>query len=68
MSQRTQSIVALPGHHTAGRTRGIVHTIKDGIVMENANLMREVERMVRKSKEGVSPVNVITTPFLPARP
>jgi N-acyl-D-aspartate/D-glutamate deacylase len=50
------------------RTRGIVHTIKDGIVMENANLMREVERMVRKSKEGVSPSNVITAPFLPTRP
>ena len=50
------------------RTRGIVHTIKDGVVMENANLMREVERMVRQSKQGVSPSNVITAPFLPARP
>ena len=50
------------------RTRGIVHTIKDGVVMENANLMREVERMVRQSKQGVSPSNVITAPFLPERP
>lgn len=48
------------------RTTGVVHTIKDGIVMENANLMREVEAMVRKSKAGVSPVNVISRPFLPA--
>lgn len=46
------------------RTSGVVHTIKDGIVMENANLMREVEAMVRKSKVGVSPVNVISKPFL----
>jgi len=46
------------------RTTGVVHTIKDGIVMENANLMREVEAMVRKSKVGVSPVNVISRPFL----
>jgi cytosine/adenosine deaminase-related metal-dependent hydrolase len=48
------------------RTKGAVHTIKDGIVMENANLMREVEAMVRKSKEGVSPVNEVTRPFLRA--
>ncbi len=46
------------------RTSGVVHTIKDGVVMENANLMREVEAMVRKSKAGVSPVNVISKPFL----
>ncbi len=46
------------------RTGGIVHTIKDGVVMENANLMREVEKMVAKSKQGVSPVNVISEPFL----
>jgi hypothetical protein len=48
------------------RTTGIVHTIKDGVVTENANLMREVERMVERSKRGVSPVNVISQPFLRA--
>ena len=49
------------------RTEGIVHTIKDGIVIENAKLMAEVEKIVAKSKEGVSPVNVITAPFLPGK-
>ena len=33
------------------RTRGIVHTTKDGIVIENANLMRDVEVMVREAKK-----------------
>ena len=46
------------------RTQGIVHTIKDGIVIENAKLMSEVEKIVARSKQGVSPVNVITAPFL----
>ena len=34
------------------------HTIKDGIVVENARLMEEVERMVAESKEegGENPV------------
>ena len=32
------------------RTRGIVHTIKDGVVINNPRLMEEVERMVAKSK------------------
>lgn len=45
------------------RTRGIVHTIKDGIVTDNARLMEEVERMVAKSKEGVGP-NPVTEPFV----
>lgn len=45
------------------RTAGIVHTIKDGVVMENAKLMEEVARMVAKSKEGVGP-NVETAPFV----
>ena len=35
------------------RTKGIIHTIKDGIVIENARLMDEVEKMVAKSKQGV---------------
>lgn len=47
------------------RTRGIVHTIKDGVVIENARLMAEVERMVANSKRGVDPANPVTAPFLP---
>ena len=46
------------------RTKGIVHTIKDGIVIENARLMTEVERMVTKSKQGVPASNAVTSPFL----
>lgn len=46
------------------RTRGIVHTIKDGIVIENERLMEEVERMVAESKEGVPPENVVNEPFV----
>ena len=48
------------------RTRGIVHTIKDGIVIENEQMMEEVARMVARSKEGVGP-NVTNAPFLPGR-
>lgn len=48
------------------RTRGIVHTIKDGIVIENARLMEEVARMVARSKQGVGS-NVATEPFVPGR-
>jgi hypothetical protein len=47
------------------RTKGIVHTIKDGIVIENARLMAEVEKMVAKSKQGVPASNAVTSPFLP---
>jgi hypothetical protein len=46
-----------------GRTAGIVHTIKDGIVIENARLMEEVARMVSQSKVGVA-ANVETEPFV----
>ncbi len=45
------------------RTKGIVHTIKDGIVISNARLMKEVERMVAKSKEGIGP-SVVEEPFM----
>ncbi|MGH7551993.1 MAG: amidohydrolase family protein [Longimicrobiales bacterium] len=45
------------------RTKGIVHTIKDGVVIENAKLMAEVERMVARSKEGVN-ANAENAPFL----
>jgi len=44
------------------RTKGIVHTIKDGIVINNARLMEEVERMVAASKEGIGP-SAILAPF-----
>ena len=47
------------------RTKGIVHTIKDGIVIENERLMEEVERMVAKSKQNVPATNAVTEPFLP---
>jgi hypothetical protein len=46
------------------RTKGIIHTIKDGIVIENARLMDEVEKMVTKSKQGVPASNAVTSPFL----
>lgn len=46
------------------RTKGIVHTIKDGIVIENARLMDEVEKMVAKSKANVPAANAVTGPFL----
>jgi cytosine/adenosine deaminase-related metal-dependent hydrolase len=45
------------------RSRGIVHTIKDGIVINNSRLMEEVERMVAASKEGVDP-SVVEKPFV----
>jgi imidazolonepropionase-like amidohydrolase len=48
------------------RSRGIVHTIKDGVVIENARLMAEVERMVARSKQHVPAANAVTAPFLPA--
>ncbi len=48
------------------RTKGIVHTIKDGVVMNNERLMEEVERMVAKSKQGVPAANAATEPFLPS--
>lgn len=46
------------------RTNGIVHTIKDGVVIENDLLMEEVARMVKESKEGVSEENIMTEPFI----
>ena len=49
------------------RTQGIVHTIKDGIVIENDRLMEEVARMVAESKRGVGP-SVVEEPFVIAPP
>ncbi|MFN5598254.1 MAG: amidohydrolase family protein [Gemmatimonas sp.] len=45
------------------RTKGIVHTIKDGVVLENANLMREVERMVKASRTLAPAADPVRDPF-----
>jgi hypothetical protein len=47
------------------RTKGIVHTIKDGVVIENAKLLAEVERMVAKSRQNAPATNAVTEPFKP---
>ncbi|MGQ0765856.1 MAG: amidohydrolase family protein [Gemmatimonadota bacterium] len=51
------------------RTQGIVHTIKDGVVMNNARLMEEVEKMVAKSRLNAPVTDAVRAPFLigPAR-
>jgi hypothetical protein len=49
------------------RTKGIVHTIKDGVVMNNARLMEEVEKMVAKSKANVTEADPVRAPFVPRR-
>ena len=46
------------------RTRGIVHTIKDGLVIENANVMRDVERIVREAKRTM-PMDLVRQPWVP---
>lgn len=46
------------------RTQGIVHTIKDGIVMNNARLMEEVEKMVAKSRLSAPATDPVRAPFL----
>lgn len=48
------------------RTRGIVHTIKDGVVIDNAKMLEEVARMVAESKRGVGP-DVSNAPFVTGR-
>lgn len=45
------------------RTQGIVHTIKDGIVINNAAVMEEVARIVAESKIDAGP-DIVTEPFL----
>ena len=45
------------------RKGGIIHTIKDGIVIENSKLMDEVERMVKQSKTNVKPT-AMEVPFV----
>lgn len=46
------------------RTKGIVHTIKDGIVTNNARLLEEVEKMVAKSKASVTTADPVVAPFV----
>ena len=55
--------LTLDRDNTMYRTQGIVHTIKDGVVINNERLMEEVARMVAESKQGVEP-NVMTQPFV----
>ncbi|MPY90003.1 MAG: amidohydrolase family protein [Luteitalea sp.] len=57
--------LTLDGQRKMHRTRGIVHTIKDGLVVENAKLMTEVE-MVAASKKEQKP-DVVSAPFVTAR-
>ena len=45
------------------RTQGIVHTIKDGIVLNNERLMAAVEQMVAKSKEKAPATDAVRGPF-----
>jgi hypothetical protein len=45
------------------RTQGIVHTIKDGVVINNDALMEEVARIVAESKKDAGP-DIVTEPFL----
>jgi len=49
--------------HTMYRTEGIVYTIKDGVVVNNAKVMEEVARIVAESKENAGP-DVVNGPFL----
>ena len=46
------------------RTQGIVYTIKDGVVVDNAKVMEEVARMVAESKATAGP-DIVNSPFLP---
>jgi hypothetical protein len=51
-----------PDNEEMYRTQGIIHTIKDGVVFENKNLMREVERIVKESKKDAG-TDIVTEPF-----
>jgi hypothetical protein len=55
--------ITLDENENMYRTKGIVHTIKDGVVINNDKLMEEVARMVKESKEGVGS-NIANDPFL----
>lgn len=58
--------LALDKNGAMYRTKGIVHTIKDGVVLENANLMREVERMVQASRKLAPAADPVRDPFKPS--
>lgn len=45
------------------RTKGIVHTIKDGVVLNNEALMTEVERMVQASRKLAPAKDPVRDPF-----
>ncbi len=45
------------------RTEGIVHTIKDGVVIENDRMLEEIARIVEESKVGAGP-DIVREPFL----
>jgi hypothetical protein len=49
--------------HTMYRTEGIVYTIKDGVVVNNARVMEDVARIVAESKANAGP-DVVNAPFL----
>ena len=49
------------------RTNGIVHTIKDGIVIDNGKMMAEVEQMVARSRSGAAKANPVSAPFITGR-
>jgi hypothetical protein len=46
------------------RTQGIVHTIKDGIVINNDAVMEEVARIVAESKKDAAGTDIVREPFL----
>jgi len=46
------------------RTQGIVHTIKDGIVINNKALMEEVARIVAESRKDAPGTDIVREPFL----
>jgi len=50
--------------HSMYRTEGIVYTIKDGVVVNNARVMERVAEMVAESKVNAGP-DFVNSPFLP---
>jgi imidazolonepropionase-like amidohydrolase len=45
------------------RTQGIVHTIKDGVVIENDKMLEEIARIVEESKQD-QPMDIVREPFV----